>query len=181
MALSRLTRCVLLVLSIGKIILRGPNQADQSPASYALARSVGTPSSSPAIYARQNAYSSATSVADLRTAYLAGTFDPKTELPSHFEVIRNVHGALATFAWLILFPIGALIIRFSGLQPTAYIVWLHAKLQMAAYVVFIAAAGMGIWMAKTIYAVRPVLLWRFTEQHDGLTKNSSLHTTRSLA
>lgn len=90
----------------------------------------------------------------LNAAYRAGQFDPYAWLPVDYKAVRAAHGALATFTWLILFPLGALVIRFSGLQPTTYVVWLHAKLQMAAYVLFIAAAGMGIWMAKHIRSVR---------------------------
>lgn len=54
------------------------------------------------------------------------------------------HGVLASLAFVILFPAGAIGIRvlsFPGL------VWLHAAVQCVAYLVFFAAFGLGIYLA----------------------------------
>jgi hypothetical protein len=57
---------------------------------------------------------------------------------------KVAHGILASAAFLIVFPLGAMIMRlanFSGL------VWTHAGLQVFGLLAFIAAAGLGIFMA----------------------------------
>lgn len=33
-------------------------------------------------------------------------------------------------------------------------IWIHAAVQTFGYVVFVTAAGLGIWMAKKVHAVR---------------------------
>jgi hypothetical protein len=54
------------------------------------------------------------------------------------------HGAMASLAFVGLFPIGGILIRvasFTGL------VWVHAALQVIAFLVYVAAFGIGIWIA----------------------------------
>lgn len=70
-----------------------------------------------------------------------------------YEKGRNVaiaHGVLAAVAWVILFPFGAISMRllsFSGL------VWFHAAIQIFAYLVFVAAFGLGIYLGLNTYGV----------------------------
>lgn len=55
-----------------------------------------------------------------------------------------IHAFLASIAWLIIFPLGGILIRlfnFSG------VVWVHAGLQALGWLVFIAAVGLGIYNA----------------------------------
>ena len=54
----------------------------------------------------------------------------------------TAHGAVASVTFLVLFPVGAIIIRILKLSP-----WVHAGLQIFAYCCFIAAAGLGIYIA----------------------------------
>jgi len=62
------------------------------------------------------------------------------------------HGVLASLAFVILFPFGAIGIRllsFPGL------IWVHAAIQALSYVVFIVAFGLGIYMATELHMVSP--------------------------
>lgn len=55
------------------------------------------------------------------------------------------HGALAALAFVALFPIGGILIRvasFTGL------IWVHAALQLVAYLIYIVAFGLGVYMAS---------------------------------
>lgn len=61
------------------------------------------------------------------------------------------HGVLASLAFVIFFPFGAISIRlfsFPGL------LWFHAVVQVVAYLLFIAAFGIGIYLATQIHRVR---------------------------
>jgi hypothetical protein len=60
------------------------------------------------------------------------------------------HGVLASLAFVIFFPFGAISIRlfsFPGL------LWFHAVVQVVAYLLFIAAFGIGIYLATQIHMV----------------------------
>ena len=60
------------------------------------------------------------------------------------------HGVLASLAFVIFFPFGAISIRllsFPGL------LWFHAVVQVIAYLLFIAAFGIGIYLATQIHRV----------------------------
>ncbi|EGP91220.1 unnamed protein product [Zymoseptoria tritici ST99CH_3D1] len=60
--------------------------------------------------------------------------------------ILLAHGVLACVAVVAIFPSGGILIRvasFTGL------VWVHAALQLLGYFVYIAAFGLGLWLAKT--------------------------------
>lgn len=55
------------------------------------------------------------------------------------------HGVLASLAFVILFPAGAIAVRLASFPG---VIWLHAAFQVFAYIVFTAAVGLGIWIAK---------------------------------
>lgn len=60
------------------------------------------------------------------------------------------HGVLASLAFVIFFPFGAISIRlfsFPGL------LWFHAIVQVVAYLLFISAFGIGIYLATQIHRV----------------------------
>lgn len=63
---------------------------------------------------------------------------------STIDLIARVHGSLASIAFLVLFPTGAILIRLASFPN---LVWVHAALQVLSYVVFVAAAGLGIHLA----------------------------------
>ncbi|KAL5113623.1 hypothetical protein ACEQ8H_008488 [Pleosporales sp. CAS-2024a] len=57
------------------------------------------------------------------------------------------HGVLASLAFVILFPAGAIAIRLASFRG---VVWLHGAFQVFAYAVYIAAAGLGIHIASDL-------------------------------
>lgn len=59
--------------------------------------------------------------------------------------ILQAHGTVASLAFVAIFPIGAILIRLASFNG---LLWVHGGLQIFGYVLFIAAAGLGIFMAK---------------------------------
>lgn len=57
------------------------------------------------------------------------------------------HGVLASLAFVILFPSGSIAIRLASFPG---IVWLHAAFQVFAYLVYIAAFGLGVYLATQL-------------------------------
>jgi hypothetical protein len=55
------------------------------------------------------------------------------------------HGVLASLAFVILFPAGAIAIRLASFPG---VVWFHALFQIFAYLVYIAAFGLGVYIAS---------------------------------
>lgn len=67
--------------------------------------------------------------------------------PSNFETVRLTHGILMGIAFVIFMPLGGIAMRtmsFKGL------VWIHAGWMMFAYIIALAAMGLGIWAAVQI-------------------------------
>ncbi|KAH8731669.1 hypothetical protein GQ44DRAFT_736084 [Phaeosphaeriaceae sp. PMI808] len=63
------------------------------------------------------------------------------------QKILIAHGVLASLAFVIFFPIGAILIRISSFPG----VWLlHGIFQIFAYIVYIAAFAIGIWMVNNM-------------------------------
>ena len=61
--------------------------------------------------------------------------------------ILIAHGVLAALAFVIFFPVGAILIRLGSFRG----VWLvHGIFQLFAYIVYIVAFGLGIYMANNI-------------------------------
>ena len=54
------------------------------------------------------------------------------------------HAVLAPVAFVLLFPMGAMIIRLLSFKG---VVWLHAGWMVTTYVIVLAALGMGVWIA----------------------------------
>ncbi|KAF2205626.1 CBD9-like protein [Delitschia confertaspora ATCC 74209] len=61
--------------------------------------------------------------------------------------ILIAHATLAALAFVILFPTGAIAIRLASFPG---IVWFHAAWQMFSYLVYIAAFGLGLYMAEDL-------------------------------
>jgi hypothetical protein len=57
------------------------------------------------------------------------------------------HGVLASLAFVILFPSGAIAMRLASVPG---IVWIHAGFQIFAYFVYIAAFGLGVYLASSL-------------------------------
>ncbi|KAK0268300.1 hypothetical protein LTR35_015594 [Friedmanniomyces endolithicus] len=58
----------------------------------------------------------------------------------------QAHGALASIAFVAIFPTGAILVRLASIPGLA---WIHGGLQIFGYVIFIAAAGCGISIANS--------------------------------
>jgi hypothetical protein len=56
------------------------------------------------------------------------------------------HGTVASFALLVLFPAGAILIKVTSNRR---LVWVHAGMQIGAYVMLLAAMGLGIHIASS--------------------------------
>ena len=56
----------------------------------------------------------------------------------------QAHGTLASIAFVAIFPIGAILVRLASFRQLA---WTHGGLQIFGYAIFIAAAGIGLFMA----------------------------------
>ncbi|CAD0014361.1 unnamed protein product [Aureobasidium pullulans] len=61
------------------------------------------------------------------------------------------HGVLASLAFVIFFPFGAISIRLFSFRG---LLWFHAIVQVLAYLIYIAAFGIGIYLATQIRRVR---------------------------
>jgi len=57
------------------------------------------------------------------------------------------HGVLASLAFVILFPMGSIAIRLASFPG---IIWIHAIFQVVAYLIYIVAAGLGLYLAKDL-------------------------------
>jgi hypothetical protein len=55
------------------------------------------------------------------------------------------HGVLACLAFVVFFPAGAIAIRLASFPG---VVWFHAAFQVFAYLVYIAAFGLGVYIAS---------------------------------
>lgn len=55
------------------------------------------------------------------------------------------HGVLASLAFVILFPAGAIAIRLASFPG---VVWFHAAFQIFAYLVYVVAFGLGVYIAS---------------------------------
>jgi hypothetical protein len=67
------------------------------------------------------------------------------------------HGVLASLAFVILFPAGSIAIRLASFPG---VVWLHAAFQVFAYLVYIAAFGLGVYLArglKVLNSYHPII------------------------
>lgn len=63
------------------------------------------------------------------------------------DTLTTAHGTLASLAFVALFPAGAILIRVANF---AGLVWLHAAIQTVGFLLFIAAFGLGIYIATQL-------------------------------
>jgi len=59
----------------------------------------------------------------------------------------TAHATLASLAFVGLFPIGGILIRIANFTG---LVWVHAAVQALAYLIYIAAFGIGVYMATNM-------------------------------
>ncbi|USP78676.1 CBD9-like protein [Curvularia clavata] len=79
----------------------------------------------------------------------SNTFNPITatgSLKNRREMLI-AHGVLAALAFVIFFPVGGIAIRLVSMSGIA---WLHGAFQIFGYAVYIAGAGLGIYLAKNL-------------------------------
>jgi hypothetical protein len=60
---------------------------------------------------------------------------------------RTAHAVLASLAFIIFFPMGAISVR---ILPGNLALMLHGLFQLFAYTLYIVATGLGIWIAVTV-------------------------------
>ncbi|KAI1149581.1 hypothetical protein F4825DRAFT_468968 [Nemania diffusa] len=69
-----------------------------------------------------------------------------------FESYRAAHGILAAVSFAFLFPFGAILMRVvPGKPPVAA----HGGIQLIAYALYVAAAGLGLYLVSTVRLVGP--------------------------
>jgi hypothetical protein len=62
-----------------------------------------------------------------------------------FKTMVAVHGAMMAFAFVILFPLGAALLR---LLKTRSVVNIHAGIQVTSLIITLVAFGIGIWLVR---------------------------------
>lgn len=86
--------------------------------------------------------------------------DATEELFNPSKNITNIiiaHGVMASLAWVIIFPTGAILLRIA---PCSNIVKTHAAVQILGYTVYTAAFGMGMYMATqfdVLNSIHPII------------------------
>lgn len=66
--------------------------------------------------------------------------------PQNINHAIVIHAVLAALAWVLLMPLGAILLRLNIQSPV--ILKLHAACQVVAYIVYFVAAGMGVWIVR---------------------------------
>ena len=78
-----------------------------------------------------------------------GNSDPSQDSSFNIATTRmrviTVHAVCACLAFAFFFPIGGILIRVAHFNNT---LWIHVGMQIAAYILYTASVGMGIWIAK---------------------------------
>ncbi|KAK0839643.1 hypothetical protein LTR91_018043 [Friedmanniomyces endolithicus] len=75
---------------------------------------------------------------------------------SKFHLMVTAHALLATLAFSLLFPIGGIVIRLSSF-PGLW--WIHGVFQTLAYILYIAAFAIGVYMAQSIDKMGETHAW----------------------
>ena len=57
------------------------------------------------------------------------------------------HGVIMSLAWVVVFPLGAIIIRLFSFSN---LVWVHAGIQAVGYMMAIAGLGLGAWVGTAV-------------------------------
>lgn len=60
---------------------------------------------------------------------------------------RTIHGILASLSIVVLFPVGSILMR---VVPGRFAIWTHGLFQMMAFLLYIAAAALGIYLVKMV-------------------------------
>jgi hypothetical protein len=59
----------------------------------------------------------------------------------------RIHGILAALAFVVLFPVGSILMR---VVPGRFAIWVHAGAQVLGFGTYVAAAGLGIYLVTLI-------------------------------
>jgi hypothetical protein len=82
---------------------------------------------------------------DTTVQVIQGTASSSGSSGPNRTAILLCHGILASVAFLVLFPAGAIVMRLGNFKG---LVWIHAGIQVFAWVVFVVAFGLGLWYGK---------------------------------
>ena len=81
-------------------------------------------------------------------AVAAATSDASDEVSDGDIAIANraiiAHGTIMAFTFVIVFPLGALLIRFASVKG---LVWVHAAVQCFGYILAFTGLGLGVYIA----------------------------------
>ncbi|KAF2768073.1 hypothetical protein EJ03DRAFT_252354, partial [Teratosphaeria nubilosa] len=67
---------------------------------------------------------------------------------SQYTTIITAHAVLATLAFGLVFPVGGILIRIASFPGLS---WVHGLIQAIAYILYIAAFGLGAYMATHLH------------------------------
>ncbi|ORY06157.1 hypothetical protein BCR34DRAFT_626738 [Clohesyomyces aquaticus] len=67
--------------------------------------------------------------------------------PARTKKMLIAHGTMAALAFVIFFPAGSIVIRLASFPG---VIWLHAAFQVFAYLVYIVAFGLGVYIANDL-------------------------------
>ncbi|KAK5707945.1 hypothetical protein LTR97_000484 [Elasticomyces elasticus] len=124
----------------------------------------------------------------------ASPIDGVSQRQRQQERVQTAHAICASIAFVGLFPIGAIIVRVAGFKN---LVWVHVATQTIALAVFIAAVGLGLYIATSgnqlneahpiiglvlfvVLFFQPIFGWmhhRLFKKHGGRTAWSYAHLT----
>ncbi|KAK5731924.1 hypothetical protein LTR17_010999 [Elasticomyces elasticus] len=124
----------------------------------------------------------------------ASSIDGVSQRQRQQERMQTAHAICASLAFVGLFPIGAIIIRVAGFKN---LVWVHVATQTIALAVFVAAVGLGLYIATSgnqlnqahpiiglvlfvVLFFQPIFGWmhhRLFKKHGGRTAWSYTHLT----
>jgi len=62
-------------------------------------------------------------------------------------MFRTIHGIMAAIVVVIVFPVGAILMR---IVPGRFTVWIHSMVQLLGYVSLAAAVGLGIYLTQYV-------------------------------
>lgn len=125
----------------------GSSSGDDSSSSDSSSSSGSSSSSSDSGSSSFGGGSSSSNGGNSQNGFAGGDF---SQYADRGQVIITAHAVLATLAFGFFFPVGGIMIRLASF-PGLWIV--HGLFQIFAYILYIAAFGIGIWMTRNFYTL----------------------------
>jgi hypothetical protein len=112
-----------------------------------LQNAVGGSSSNPfttTVASTSSGSGSSSSSGSLSSTSSSGSGGRGGGVPGDLNMIIMAHAVLAPVAFVLFFPMGAMIIRLLSFKG---VVWFHAGWMVTTYIIVLGALGMGVWIA----------------------------------